>query len=360
MQDNLTSRIDQDLDRRSINGSYAYLAVWSVIGFTTGFSNDHGFIFWGLFGVLLFFAATRLLLSKFSSGIREHNRNLWLGLFLLNALGPSSVYSITLSLSFFDPVFSPIMLYLLMTVFAFVSGGVINFSPNPKVLFAFLVVLVVPSMFTAMTVAQEHFPVGVLLVVYAVFMFAQSNRLIGDYHQMIKQQVQLEEINTQDPLTGIGNRRLFDESLSLAWKTKLRSAKSVGLLIIDIDHFKSINDTHGHAAGDEVIKAIAECLRQCCQRETDIIARFGGEEFTVLIAPTSKNEIEGLAEKIRTLVEASTVQYEHQQLKVTVSVGAAIVAPTIDTSPDDLFKLADQCLYEAKEGGRNRVVSISA
>lgn len=360
MQAAVTQHIDQDLDNRSINGSYAYLAAWLLIGFTTQFSTAHTLLFWSIAGVLLLFGLTRLVLSWASSSLRSKHRHTWLFLFLMNALVPSTIYSVMLSLSFIDPVFEPLFLYLLLAMFAFISGGVINFSPSRLILFSFLMSLVVPPLVTTLFISESHFTTGALLAIYAIFMFAQSVRLNREYHQMIKQQVLLEEINNQDSLTGIANRRFFDESMSLAWKTQLRAEETLGLLLIDIDHFKSINDTYGHKAGDEVIKAIAECIQQSCQRETDVVARIGGEEFAVLIAPASKEVLETLAEKVRFLVEATRVNVAQHKLKVTVSIGVALITPSLETSPDDLFRIADQCLYAAKENGRNRVVVADA
>ncbi len=360
MQAAVTQFIDQDLDKRSINGSYAYLAAWLLIGFTTQFSEANSGLFWMISGVLLIFGLTRIILSRVSQALRAKHHSLWLFLFLLNALVPSTIYSVMLSLSFISPVFEPLFLFLLLAMFAFISGGVINFSPSRLILFSFLVSLVVPPLVTALFISDSHFTTGALLVIYAIFMFAQSVRLNREYHQMIKQQLLLEEINNQDSLTGIANRRFFDESMSLAWKTQLRAGESLGLLLIDIDHFKSVNDTYGHKAGDEVIKSIADCIQQSCQRETDVVARIGGEEFAVLIAPASKEVLETLAEKVRFLVEATRVSYAQHKLKVTVSIGVALMPPSLETSPDDLFRIADQCLYAAKRNGRNRVVVADA
>ncbi|MDX1452017.1 MAG: GGDEF domain-containing protein [Oleiphilaceae bacterium] len=360
MQQAVLARIDEDLDKRSINGSYAYIAAWLLIGFSTDFAAAHAVIFWSISAALLVLGIFRFVLKWLSPRIRTQKRALWLFLFLINALVPSTIYSTLFSLSFIDPVFEPLFLYLLLAIFAFVSGGVINFSPNRLLLFSYLMSLVLPPLFTSLVISDKHFTVGALMTVYAVFMFAQSVRLNRDYQQLVKQQVLLEEINNQDSLTGIGNRRFFDESMSRIWKSQLRHNDKVGLLLLDIDHFKIVNDTHGHAAGDEVIKVIAECIQQSCQRETDVIARIGGEEFAVLIASGEREVLKGLGEKIRFLVEATRVHYGAEKLKVTISVGGAVLLPSLETSPDDLFKLADRCLYTAKESGRNRVIVTTA
>jgi diguanylate cyclase (GGDEF)-like protein len=160
-----------------------------------------------------------------------------------------------------------------------------------------------------------------------------------------------------DPLTGLWNRRYFDESLAREGLETDRDGGSFALVIADIDHFKLVNDTHGHEAGDAVLRAVAGALRDLV-RTTDVCARIGGEELCIILRQT---ELEGaleLAGRVRQSIEALTVRFQGKELRVTASFGvAAYAAQGGDGVRGRLFKEADAALYRAKAGGRNQVVS---
>lgn len=161
-----------------------------------------------------------------------------------------------------------------------------------------------------------------------------------------------------DKLTGIKNRAHFDDMLKQTVRRRMagEAAKSLGLLVLDVDHFKSFNDTHGHMAGDEVLKGVAKAIQDSV-RSADCAARYGGEEFVVILHETDETVLAETAERIRATIEALSISYEGKTLKVTASLGGAAVS-TIDHLDEGpaLLKMADECLYEAKESGRNRVV----
>ncbi|CAK0778989.1 GGDEF domain-containing protein [Gammaproteobacteria bacterium] len=156
----------------------------------------------------------------------------------------------------------------------------------------------------------------------------------------------------RDPLTGIGNRAALDQALDREVKLARRSGASLSLLILDVDHFKRVNDTYGHAAGDCVLRTLAHCVTTCV-RTTDLVARFGGEELAVLLNNTDAHGAYLLAERIRVAIEATQIQHNNQTIQVTVSIGVSDLHPKDDER--NLFCRADAALYRAKETGRNRV-----
>lgn len=352
-----TSQVDQDLELRAIKGSYTYVLIWLVIAGWLGFyeSNPAAFLIWSV--ALFLMGVSRSALAHFSNRMRPGFRDLWLYIFAFNAVAPALSYGVLLSLTMLNAGYQPLFEYLLMAVFALVSGGVINFAPHKAILLAFLAALIVPPTITSLFFAESRQLVGILLMIYSAFMFVQTNRLNREYFQMIDQQEQLEKLNNEDVLTGIANRRYFEAALRKSWKVHMRAESRIGLLIIDIDHFKNVNDTHGHPTGDAVIKSVAQCIAQSCQRDTDEVARIGGEEFAVLVGFASEKSIKGLSEKIRSRVAALEVPFEEKHLQVTVSIGANLIAPKPKIDIDDLFRIADQHLYVAKENGRNQVVT---
>lgn len=161
-----------------------------------------------------------------------------------------------------------------------------------------------------------------------------------------------------DKLTGINNRAFFDDQLKLVVGNHARGihAKGLGLLVLDIDHFKNFNDTHGHLAGDEVLKSVALAVDDAV-RGDDVAARYGGEEFVVILPETDEAGLLMVAERIRTKVESVEVTYEDKTLRVTASIGGAVCS-SIERQADGpaLLKIADECLYKAKDSGRNRSV----
>ena len=161
---------------------------------------------------------------------------------------------------------------------------------------------------------------------------------------------QLEDLATRDALTGIANRRQFDDKLLELFRSFRRSQVPFTLMILDIDHFKQVNDKHGHALGDQVLRKLAELLEQKV-RVTDVVARYGGEEFVALLPDTpAEPNARSVAEKIRKAVEQTEFP---GGLTVTISVGLSEVSPD-DADTGTLFERADQALYQAKNSGRNR------
>ena len=166
----------------------------------------------------------------------------------------------------------------------------------------------------------------------------------------------LDEVAQRDGLTGIYNRRRFDEHLGHVWQLAVRENRPIALLFADIDHFKAYNDRYGHQAGDEAMKAVANVLTQFARRPMDLVARYGGEEFAVVLYDTTQAHASDVAERL--LEDVRRLGIPHQDSSaapvLTISVGVACVQPVARRSSAGLLQLADQALYAAKDGGRNR------
>jgi diguanylate cyclase (GGDEF)-like protein len=168
----------------------------------------------------------------------------------------------------------------------------------------------------------------------------------------------LREHAERDPLTLLRNRRAFEQTLVAETTRYERYRRPVCLLMLDIDHFKAINDQHGHEAGDEVLRAVSRTIAACV-RDVDTAARFGGEEFIVLLPETRMEAAFDVAERIRATVAAAPVPWRAAEIPVTLSVGIA-ACPETAAQPQDLVGSADEALYRAKHDGRNRVVAAQA
>ncbi|SOZ28158.1 putative Response regulator receiver, diguanylate cyclase (GGDEF domain) (plasmid) [Cupriavidus taiwanensis] len=176
--------------------------------------------------------------------------------------------------------------------------------------------------------------------------------------QLLETNLELQRLTNSDGLTGLSNRRYFDEYLGAEWRRALREQTQVALLMIDVDAFKAYNDTYGHVAGDEVLRRVATVIRDNCVRATDLPARFGGEEFAMVLPATSPGGVRLLAEKVRRAVQGLAIAHSGSPTLdcVTVSIGGAVLVPQPGTQPSELVEAADAGLYQAKRNGRNQVM----
>lgn len=167
----------------------------------------------------------------------------------------------------------------------------------------------------------------------------------------------LEYIANMDALTGLYNRRYFNQHIEEQWKRAIARSEPISLILLDIDHYKKFNDTYGHVKGDECLQKIADCLKQHNQFPDKIVCRYGGEEFCLLLNSSNEHEAEKLSEEIRKDVLGLKLPHESSPTHefVTVSVGVATVVPKKGSNPNDLILMADEALYHSKNNGRNQV-----
>ncbi len=192
------------------------------------------------------------------------------------------------------------------------------------------------------------------------------NKLQRDeaYRALRASQMRLEELNMEllqlanlDGLTGLANRRYFNERYAEEWARAVRAKKPIALIMSDVDRFKVFNDNYGHLGGDDCLKQVAATIKKVVARPGDIVARYGGEEFIVALPNTNLEGAMYVAEKIRADVEQQAIPHQFSDISthVTISLGVATVIPQPGTDPATLIKQADQYLYQAKNAGRNRV-----
>lgn len=172
---------------------------------------------------------------------------------------------------------------------------------------------------------------------------------------------ELVRISSTDNLTGVANRRFFDEAMSVEWRRARRHSNSIAILLCDVDYFKLFNDTYGNRAGDDCLRKIAKAISQHTERPSDIVARYGGEEFAVVLPETTIGGALIVAEKIRKAIGGLDIRHASSPSgQVTLSIGIASAAPGYDNPPDDLIQAANKALYRAKHEGRDRVCRADA
>ncbi|WP_203165952.1 diguanylate cyclase [Steroidobacter gossypii] len=193
---------------------------------------------------------------------------------------------------------------------------------------------------------------ALLLGFFFHYSFARTQRLNWFRNMMLTDSVH------RDALTNIGNRRMFDVHIDRLWNQATRTRVPVALLLVDLDHFKAFNDHAGHQAGDHCLARVANVIAQSARRPLDVAARYGGEEFVVLLFDVKRDRVEELCRELHANLAALKIPHPASSVGpyVTVSIGAACVEPQTGRHHDGLIQLADEALYAAKEGGRNRTV----
>jgi len=192
-------------------------------------------------------------------------------------------------------------------------------------------------------------------------LLAIANQRLTKLHEELEEANQrLKHLTTIDKVTGIHNRRYFDDTLKREWNRCLREGKSLSLILVDIDNFKLYNDSYGHLQGDKCLRKVAKTLAGELKRSSDFVGRFGGEEFAAILANTKLDDAAKVAEQMRKCIEALKIVHEQSPTipYITISLGLATIKPTRNTSFQELISAADQRLYQAKNQGRNQFCDV--
>jgi diguanylate cyclase (GGDEF)-like protein len=249
---------------------------------------------------------------------------------------------------------------MLTVIFVYFMGGLIFYhavAANVVVVFVYIGVC------TALQLPGREFAYNAMALVTAnlfcasvVYMHERTSRI------RFLEACLLREMVARDGLTGIQNRRMFDQHIQRVWQQAVREEERMAVLLVDIDCFKDYNDRYGHQAGDECLRAVAVSLSQCARRPLDFVARYGGEEFAVVLFEANREYIAEVLTRIQRSIAELNIPHEASRVasRLTVSVGAAFILPSSNRTYEGLIQLADEALYSAKEQGRNQVVVMEA
>jgi diguanylate cyclase (GGDEF)-like protein len=270
----------------------------------------------------------------------------------------------------FHPSSFPHQVVLAFLLGGMAAGAVPLLSPVADAYRCFVIPAVVPISVRMMLAGDQiHFVMGLMIVVFALAMLATSAQMHRLFHESIKLRRDLyssieveralEYLIRLDSLTGIPNRRLFEEELSKEWGRAERDRQPLSVVTADIDHFKEYNDHHGHPAGDMCLVEVAQAMYRALSRPGDVVARIGGEEFAFLLPQTGLDGAIAVAEQVRERILALNLPHGASPVshQVTVSFGVSSSELGWVASPADLVRASDVALYEAKRYGRNRIVA---
>lgn len=189
------------------------------------------------------------------------------------------------------------------------------------------------------------------------FMFDISERKKTE-EKLLNLQKELEELSFKDGLTGVANRRMFDSVMEVEWGNARRHNQPLSLIMLDIDYFKQYNDHYGHIQGDDCLKRVGQTLSSAATRSRDFFARFGGEEFVLVLPETDAKSAKMVAERCRNLIFKEQIPHEKSRVSqiLTISLGVGTITPSHQDNPVRFIEEVDKRLYQAKQQGRNRIV----
>lgn len=358
----INRRVIDDLKNRSTIGMYFYVVVTIAVLSVEGFYKRHPAFSICFLGVMVVIAIIRILHFYLFDRFDRLNPRVNYCAFFTSVYATAMTWGAGFAYFMIQPEELSSKMIMLASTVGLDSGGVVAFIPSRRtsVIYNFLTLLPATVVMLCFGIDLTLVFLIILFAAYMTLVAFRGNREYWDAleneHLLKLKSEEIEKISRIDILTGLYNRRYFDEIFNLQWKAAARNETRLSIIICDIDHFKQVNDTYGHLAGDAFLKRIAGVLSGIFQRETDFIARYGGEEFVILLLNQDAQGAQKLAERVRTRVEQIPFDYEGQQIRTTISLGIASCIPRLDGNRDRLLGRADDALYRAKNSGRNQVV----
>ena len=362
----VNKRVFIDLKKRSSAGILFYLITSCIIVFVSRFHERHLFI--ALFFLLSIGSVSlfRLIHSFIVRKMGEHYEPLNQKILFASIIVGCLLWSTAYSLIMLQKNEFAVQILMTVCICGLAAGGVVAFTPLRWLSVGFNVSMLLPASFTILLTGL-NIPLAMLIFAYSAYMIFITDRgneeywnaLENEYLLEIKSQ-ELALLSNTDVLTGLYNRRYFEQAFDMEWKRSGRNNNMLSAILFDIDHFKNINDTFGHQAGDEYLKQIAKTLTSVFKRDYDVVARYGGEEFIVLLPGIHADCARQLAEEVRQKIESLVVDLQGQTLRTTISSGIMSCVPDFQARPESFMSCADKALYQAKQMGRNRVVVYNA
>lgn len=348
----LLRRTSKDISKRSIAGIFIYPLFWPLIAYGSHFEQGYPNTVMAVMLLHIFISAARLFHVYTHDRIPDKSLSIWMRVSSLLVVSQGTIWSLMFVLALFAQN-EQFQFFMTLTSAGVAAGGTNTYAPNKLLSGTFAVILILPA--TLASVYLENYIVAAVLTAYLLYIFGLARTQSFEYWRSIENELLLEKQSRTDALTQLDNRRFFDEKLNELCHLSSRNHEILAVVVIDCDHFKSVNDNYGHDIGDICLQHVADTLKHALPRTTDVCARYGGEEFSVLLPGTDSEGAMLVAERIRQSVEQAPLHYKNFTIEMTVSVG--VTAHHIDNFkpelPKALFKEADQALFQAKESGRN-------
>ena len=365
----LTRRRTQEMAdtyQRALTGGPFYAAAWLLVGIYGQAFSRAPLASWGLLLAFVGLATWRFLHRPLREGAPAPAITRWLGVHWGIVLVTTALWGASFVWATVDPAFGSARITSLLFTLGLATAIAHAFSMRRGFAFAGIGLLCLPGLFLLWSHPADRAN-GLMMVTYLVYVFISLLRAHAEYQQRLDLD---QELRSQrdlfsrqsriDPLTELANRRQFADVLGAAATQAARGHRPLTLLLLDIDHFKQINDTHGHAVGDACLVVIGGRLKTSFSGEGDLAARVGGEEFGVILEGQDLAAAAYRAERFRASLAEHPIALDGLVITLTASIGIAQMDASVHGGVDDLYQAADSAVYQAKARGRNLVCRAEA
>lgn len=330
-----------------LSGGILLFFLWPVL------DKSAGFIWYALL-VVLSIIRTIILKQLQKTPLDNTNLDLRYRFHVIAITLSASVWA--LGVFWLFPIDQPIYQILFVALLVGLVSTALNLLSALSCVFPIYLFVIIGSLFVKVLIIDSSYvyQLNIVFLIYIFYSLLASNSFRKTQSELINLRIKLHEHSVQDPLTGIKNRRYFDQLLDVEWKRGVRHSNIITIMLVDIDLFKNINDLYGHPKGDEVIVAVADVIEKNMRRAGEFVSRIGGEEFAIVIPNGDNQCCLEFSEKIR--LQISLLVFEDESGKafsITASFGVACAVPDKNMSHSQLFEFADKALYKAKHEGRN-------
>jgi len=358
----VNKRVLQDLKKRSTVGIYFYILLAFIVVFSDNYYERHQgvslFFLLSMSGICLFRLIHLGISQKMGDRYEIPNRNI----FFISVIASALIWGMTFALIMLQKEEHITQILTTALMCGLCAGGVVAFIPDRRLSTYYNISMLIPAS-AALFMSGSNINLATMILLFSIYLAIMAHRGNKEYWNALENEHLLElksrelaHLSNTDVLTGLYNRRYFDQALDLEWKRSGRNNAILSVIIFDIDHFKNINDTFGHQAGDEYLTRTAAALNSVFKRDYDIVARYGGEEFIVLLPGINAEHARQLAEQARQKIESLILYRQGKKFATTISAGIISCVVDFNTSPDNIVACADEALYKAKHAGRNIVV----
>ena len=355
-----TRRSDLDFNKRATPGIMFYPFAWVVLFLALDLHLKEPVFCWLMALQFFLVSCARYALSRVSQESYQKRPKLWRIAYIGALYTHAVLWSFLCFIANHDPAFQSMQATVNILTAGLASASASSLSCKYRVAQLYLCIMLVPTN-VFLIVGGSAWPLAVIVLFFLVYLMFVCRRSYQEYLRnfniewsLQEKQEELKTFSQTDFLTKTYNRVFFNERIAQQWFLAQRNRHDIALLMIDLDHFKAINDQHGHLFGDECLIHAANVIREIVKRKSDIVVRFGGEEFVVVLPQTSIHAATAIAEHIREAMCAEPFEVGSTKTQLTASIGVCAICPD-NSDYKVLLHQADKALYKAKSNGRNRV-----
>lgn len=351
-----------DLTLRARGGMFIYFFVWLITAFWAGINQKDMPFF--VLNTVIFLAVMLVRLVHYNGVTKDpkFNTNNMYKLLVASILTSASHWGLLSAYIIYSGNYQGLHYPYMIIIAAFAIGGsgVLSISRLISILFPMLI-FIPTFIYGAIVGGMENYVLLTLGILSILYVLEASRVSHNDYHKAIfshrvaeNRAVKMEQLSITDQLTSLKNRMYFNQKLTDMWSCCSKYQVPLSIIMIDLDHFKKINDTYGHIAGDDCLKKVAKVLKFEMRRSTDVVARFGGEEFIVLLPEANLQTTTKIANRLLLAIAKIDLILDENPVTVSCSIGVSSAVPHMNINEKDLVVAADNAMYKAKQNGRNQ------